>query len=286
MRLAVIEAAEVLTEAGVASPKADAEMLAAHVLGVPRTRLPMVPLVDPLTIETFRRLVMQRAQRIPLQHLTGWAAMGAITVEVGPGVFIPRPETELLLAWALAQVEGVHSPLVLDLCTGSGVLGLALANARPDAVVHAVEADAAALAWARRNVEARHAAGDTPVRLHHGDVTDRRLLAQLEGQVDLIVANPPYVPAGTPVSAEVSEHDPAAAVFAGSDGLDVIRPLVTTAAQWLKVGGAVGVEHDDSHGPAVAELFTARRVFAEVTSHPDLAGRPRFTTARRVSAAR
>jgi len=284
LRLAVIEAAEVLTEAGVASPRADAEMLAAHVVGVPRTRLPMVPLVDPLTIETYRRLVGQRARRVPLQHLTGWAAMGAITVEVGPGVFIPRPETELLLAWALAHLEGVHSPLVLDLCAGSAVLGLALANARPDATVHAVEADVAALAWARRNVEARHAAGDSPVRLHHGDVTDRRLLAQLEGQVDLIVANPPYVPVGTAVPAEVAEHDPAHAVFAGVDGLDVIRPLVSTAAQWLKVGGSVGVEHDDTHGEVVAELFAARRVFTDVTGHPDLAGGPRFTTARRVSA--
>lgn len=281
----MIEAAKVLAEAGVPSPRADAEMLAAHVVGVPRTRLPMVPLVDPLTIETYRRLVMQRAERIPLQHLTGWAAMGAITVEVGPGVFIPRPETELLLAWALGQLEGVHTPLVLDLCTGSGVLALAVANARPDARVHAVEADAAALAWARRNVESRRSAGDTPVRLHHGDVTDRQLLTQLEGQVDLIVANPPYVPDGAAVSAEVAEHDPLRAVFAGSDGLDVIRPLVATAAQWLTIGGAVGIEHDDSHSDVVADLFAARRVFADVLSHPDLAGRPRFTTARRVSAA-
>ncbi|MGZ4518462.1 MAG: peptide chain release factor N(5)-glutamine methyltransferase [Mycobacteriaceae bacterium] len=283
LRLAIIEAAKVLAEAGVASPQADAEMLAAHVLGVQRTRLPMVPLVDPLTIETYRRVVLQRAQRVPLQHLTGWSAMGAITVEVGPGVFIPRPETELLLAWALAKLEGVHAPLVLDLCTGSGVLALALANARPDATVHAVEADTAALAWARRNVEARRAAGDSPVRLHHGDVTDRALLAQLEGQVDLIVANPPYVPEGTAVPAEVAEHDPARAVFAGPDGLDVIRPLVATAAQWLKIGGSIGVEHDDTHSEAVAELFASRRVFADVVSHPDLAGRPRFNTARRVS---
>jgi release factor glutamine methyltransferase len=283
LRLAIIEAAKVLAEAGVASPQADAEMLAAHVLGVQRTRLPMVPLVDPLTIETYRRVVLQRAQRVPLQHLTGWSAMGAITVEVGPGVFIPRPETELLLAWALAKLEGVHAPLVLDLCTGSGVLALAVANARPDATVHAVEADTAALAWARRNVEARRAAGDSPVRLHHGDVTDRALLAQLEGQVDLIVANPPYVPEGTAVPTEVAEHDPARAVFAGPDGLDVIRQLVATAAQWLKIGGSIGVEHDDTHSEAVAELFASRRVFADVVSHPDLAGRPRFNTARRVS---
>jgi len=140
LRLAVLEAAAVLERAGVGSPRADAEMLAAHVVGVERMRLPMVPLVDPLTIDTYRRLVEQRAARVPLQHITGWAAMGAITVEVGPGVFTPRPETELLLAWALATLQGVASPVVLDLCTGSGVLALAVASARPDAHVHAVEA--------------------------------------------------------------------------------------------------------------------------------------------------
>jgi len=283
LRLAVLEAAAVLERAGVGSPRADAEMLAAHVVGVERMRLSMVPLVDPLTIDTYRRLVEQRAARVPLQHITGWAAMGAITVEVGPGVFTPRPETELLLAWALATLQGVASPVVLDLCTGSGVLALAVASARPDAHVHAVEADFTALAWARRNADARAAHGDTPVRLHQGDATDRRLLAELEGQVDLVIANPPYVPAGTPVPPEVARHDPAVAVFAGADGLDVIRPLVFCAAQWLRVGAVVGVEHDESQGRAVPALFSARAVFADVAVHPDLTGRPRFTTARRVS---
>lgn len=283
LRLAVLEATSTLEAAGVSSPRVDAELLAAHVVGVDRGRLPMVPLVDPLTIETYRRLVQQRASRVPLQHLTGWAAMGAITVEVGPGVFTPRPETELLMAWALTELEGTHAPLVLDLCTGSGVLALSIAQARPDARVHAVESDPTALAWARRNADARAGHGDTPVRLHQGDVTDRRLLVQLEGQVDLVVANPPYVPLGTPVEPEVADHDPAVAVFGGPDGLDVLRPLVYSAATWLKVGGAVGVEHDDSHGDVVPGLFTARTVFTDVRVHSDLAGRPRFTTARRVS---
>lgn len=285
LRLAVIEAAALLSEAGVPSPRVDAELLAAHVVGVERSRLPMVPLVDPLTIETYRRLVVQRVARVPLQHLTGWAAMGAITVEVGPGVFIPRPETDLMLAWALAELAGTADPVVLELCTGSAALALALAQARPDAVVHAVESDPTALAWARRNCEARSAAGDTPVRLHRGDATDRRLLPQLEAGVDLVLANPPYVPAGTAVAAEVAEHDPAVALFAGPDGLDVIRPLVSSAASWLRVGGRVGIEHDDSHGEVVPALFSARRVYADVTLHTDLAGRSRFTTAHRVSTA-
>ena len=282
----MIEATRELAEAGVANARVDAELLAAHVVGVERTRLPMVPLVDPATVTAYRELVAERARRVPLHHLTGWAAMGEITVEVGPGVFTPRPETELLLAWGLEALQSTTSPLVLDLCTGSGVLALALAHARPDATVHAVESDATALAWARRNLEVRREAGDTPVRLHRGDATDRRLLVQWEGQFDLVVANPPYVPAGTAVPPEVAQHDPAVAVFAGPDGLDVLRPLVGVTAQWLKIGGAVGVEHDESHAQTVAALFSARKVFDDVEGHLDLLGRPRFTTAQRVSAAR
>lgn len=278
----MLQATAVLANAGVASPRVDAELLAAHVVGVQRSRLPMVPLVEATTIEAYRGLVLRRAGRVPLQHLTGWAVMGSITVDVGPGVFTPRPETDLLLTWALATLETVAAPLVLELCTGSGALALALANARPDATVHAVETDPAALAWARRNCVARQADGDTPVRLHHGDATDPRLLPELAGRVDLVLANPPYVPSGTVLPPEVAEHDPAVALFAGADGLDVIRPLVGAAARWLTVGGSVGVEHDDSHGEAVAGLF-AGCGFADVVLHPDLAGRPRFTTARRVS---
>ncbi|MEO6879493.1 MAG: peptide chain release factor N(5)-glutamine methyltransferase [Mycobacteriaceae bacterium] len=283
LRLALIEAIAVLRDAGVDSPRADAELLAAHVVGVERGRLPLVPLVDPLTIETYRRLVAQRAQRIPLQHLTGWAAMGDLQVEVGPGVFIPRPETELLLAWALSSVTTVTAPVVLDLCTGSGVLALAVAHARPDAEVHAVELDPTALAWARRNADAQAAAGLRGIRLHRGDVTDRALFPEMAGRVDLVLANPPYVPARTSVPPEVAEHDPAMAVFAGVDGLDVIRPIVSSSALWLRPGGVIGVEHDESHADAVHSMFSARAVYAEVETHPDLAGRARFTTATRVT---
>src|SRR6185437_11809668 len=125
LRLAVLEAERILTDAGVASPRVDAELLAAHVVGVPRGRLPMVPLVDPPVVDALRTLVSQRAQRVPLQHLTGTAAMGAVEVAVGPGVFIPRPETEVMLAWGLAMLDGAAEPLVVDLCTGSGALALA-----------------------------------------------------------------------------------------------------------------------------------------------------------------
>jgi release factor glutamine methyltransferase len=170
---------------------------------------------------------------------------------------------------------------VVDLCAGSGALGLALANARPDATVHGVEVDQSALAWARRNADHRREAGDTPMLLHAGDVTAPGLLSTLDGQVDLVLCNPPYVPLGTEIPAEVAEHDPAGAVFAGPDGLDVIRHVITCAARLLRPGGQVGIEHDDAHGESVPALLRARRVLTDVTDHDDLAGRPRFATARR-----
>lgn len=285
LRLALIDATRALDAAGVPSPRADAELLAAHLLGVERTRLGLIPLVDPEVIEAFEELIAQRVQRIPLQHIIGIASMGDIDVAVGPGVFIPRPETELLMGWALSVLEGCSSrpPVVLDLCTGSGVLALSIAQARPDAEVHAVEREPAALAWARRNAADREAAGDTPIRLHQGDATDRNLLPGLEGRVDLVVSNPPYIPEGAQLQPEVMDHDPHTALFGGPDGLSVIKPMVTNIARWLRIGGVTGVEHDDSHGDAVATLFSTRRVFGDVEPHPDLAGRPRFVVARRVA---
>ncbi|KOV84003.1 peptide chain release factor N(5)-glutamine methyltransferase [Nocardia sp. NRRL S-836] len=283
LRPVVAEAAKILAEAGVDSPRVDAELLVAHVLGVERGRLPLIPLVDPPVVDRLHELVGQRAARIPLQHILGWAPMGTITVEVGPGVFVPRPETELLMEWALKAVAGVPAPVVVDLCTGTGALALSIAAARPDAVVHAVELDPQALSWTRRNADARVAAGDTPIRLHHGDATDPSLLSDLDGGVDLVVCNPPYVPEGTPVQPEVGVHDPHHAVFSGADGLDVIRHVVSAAARWLRPGGSVGIEHDDTQGESVPALLAARRVLTAVADHADLAGRPRFATARRVS---
>lgn len=282
LRLAILDAERRLSEAGVASPRVDAELLAAHVLGVERTRLAMVPLVDPPVCAAIDRLVTERARRVPLQHLTGQVAMGAVTIVVGPGVFLPRPETELLLAWALAELQPVRHPVVVDLCTGSGALGVAVANARPDATVHGVDIDPAALAWARRNVEHRTAAGDTPMRLHAGDVADPDLLTDLDGRVDLLLCNPPYVPLGTEVPPEVAGYDPDHAVFAGADGLDVIRHVVRCAVRLLGPGGRLAIEHDDSHGESVPALLAARRLLTDVVDHTDLAGRPRFSTARRV----
>lgn len=276
-----MEAERILADAGVASPRVDAELIAAHVLDVARGKLMLTPLVDRQVVDAIAELVRERVKRVPLQHLLGWAAMGPVTVEVGPGVFVPRPETELLLDWGLGVLSEVPSPVVVDLCTGSGALALAVAAARPDATVHAVEIDSTALAWARRNASARAALGDTPVRLHAGDVTDPSLFTELDAQVDLVLCNPPYVPVGTEVPPEVGEHDPFKAVFAGTDGLAVIRQVVNLAARLLRPGGAVGIEHDDTQGESVPALLATRKVLTKVTDHDDLAGRPRFATAHR-----
>lgn len=281
LRLAILEAIRILEAAGVESPRTDAELIAAHVLGVERGRLPLVPLVDPPVIDAIGKLVAERAKRVPLQYLTGWAALGPITVDVGPGVFIPRPETELLLEWGLALLRGRTNPIVVDLCTGTGALALAVAHSVPDAVVYAVDYDPHALAWARHNADARAEAGDTPIRLYSGDVADDTIFAELDGLVDLVVCNPPYVPPGGELPPEVLDYDPPQAVFAADGGLAVIRQVIGTAARLLKRGGGLAIEHDDTHGSAAPALVAARKVLTAVEDHRDLTGRPRFVTARR-----
>ena len=280
LRPVLVAATQSLGSAGVASPRVDAEQLAAYVLGVPRTRLLLTPSMTAQQLATYRDLVARRAERIPLQHLVGSAAMGDIDLAVGPGVFVPRPETELLLAWASARLAAVardHAPVVVDLWTGSGALALALAHARPDAEVHAVELEADALRWARRNAESRVAAGDTPITLHEGDVTDPGILPELAGRVDVLVANPPYIPEGAELAPEVAEHDPQHALFAGADGLAVIRPMVQLVTRLLGTGAGVAIEHDDSNGADVARLLAGQ--FTDIVQHRDLAGKPRFVSA-------
>jgi release factor glutamine methyltransferase len=275
LRLAIMEAERILAEAGVPSPRVDAELIAADVLEVPRGKLMLTPMVDQQVVVAIGELVRERAKRVPLQHLLGWAPMGPVNVQVGPGVFVPRPETELLLSWGLDFLVDRPNPIVVDLCTGSGALALAVATSRPDAMVYAVEIDSTALAWARRNL------GDTPVRLLAGDVTNPSLLTELHAEVDLVLCNPPYVPIGTEVPPEVGEHDPFKAVFAGADGLGIIKHVVNLAARLLRSGGAVGIEHDDTQADSVPALLSTRKVLTKVEDHNDLAGRPRFATAYR-----
>jgi release factor glutamine methyltransferase len=273
VREAITAATATLAQAGIDSARTDAELLAAHVAGTERGRLGLLDAPEPGFFDLFGRAVAARARRIPLQHITGVAAFGPVLLHVGPGVFIPRPETEALLEWALSQ-SLPRAAVIVDLCTGSGALAIALASQRPEARVIAVDDDADALDYAQRNVM------HTTVQLVCGDVTDVGLLSELVGSVDLVVANPPYLPAGSALDPEVARHDPAHALFGGPDGMAVIGPLVANAARWLKPGGLLAVEHDDTTAEATAEVINATGAFGDVTAHRDLTGRPRFVTAR------
>jgi release factor glutamine methyltransferase len=271
---ALAEAAAELSAAGVESPRVDAELLAAHVLEIPRGRLMLVDSIREDELRRLRALVAERARRIPLQHLLGTAAFRHLELSVGDGVFVPRPETELLAGWGIERARS--GDIVVDLCSGTGAIALSVAQEVKTAFVYAVERSPVALSYLRRN-----AAGFPSARVVAGDVTDPDLLPELSHRAAVVLCNPPYVPDGTPVPPEVADHDPAEAVFGGADGLDVIRPVIALAARLLKPGGQVGIEHDDVHGDAVPRLLREDGRFTEVTAHRDLAGRPRFATARR-----
>jgi release factor glutamine methyltransferase len=290
LRQVTEEITHVLSAANVPSPSADARELLSFVLEIPKNRLAAVTGITHEQVTRVRSLAVERAKRVPLQHLTGVAAFRHIEVAVGPGVFVPRPETELMVGWGLDDLAdrraGRTAPLVVDLCAGSGAIALSVAHEHPGARVVAVERLPGALSWLRRNVAAqaaeRNAAG-TQVEIVEGDATSGEILADLDGQVDLVLCNPPYVPSASPVAPEVAAHDPAPAVFAGADGLAVIRGIVPRAAALLRPGGAVAIEHDDSHGEAVPALLRDSGAFEHVADHRDLTGRPRFATAYRVA---
>ncbi len=272
------EATEELTAAGCASPRRDAELLLAHALGVPPGRLPLVETVGPDDATAYAALVARRAQRVPLQHLTGEAGFRRLTLAVGPGVFVPRPETELLAGWAIEQAARQElenrTCRVVDLCTGSGAIAAAIADELPGADVHAVELDPGAFAWAERNL------ASTGVDLRPGDFATA--FEDLVGTVDVVTCNPPYIPleAWESVEPEARDHDPDLALFSGEDGLVAMRVLARRAAELLRPGGVVGAEHADVQGESAPAVFRATGRWTDVADHPDLSGRPRFVTAR------
>ncbi len=273
-RALLADAVRRLTDAGVASPVADAETLLAHVLRTDRNRLLLVDAVSSQQSEEYDALVARRAGREPLQHLTGTAYFRHVELAVGPGVFVPRPETEVLAGWAVDHAVEIEHPVVVDLGTGSGAMAKSIANEVPGARVHAVELDESAHAYAIRNLEG------TGVDLRLGDLG--AAFDDLAGTVDVIVSNPPYIPmdAWESVTAEVRDHDPALALWSGEDGLDAIRVVERRAALLLKVGGVVGIEHADIQGESAQAVFASTGHWTDVRDHPDLAGRPRFVTAR------
>lgn len=273
-REVLAQAAERLQAAGVASPSFDAQELLAHVLGTSRAALVLHEAPTPEQAERFEQLVKRRANREPLQHLTGTAAFRHVELAVGPGVFVPRPETELLAGWAIEVARAIERPVVVDLCTGSGAIAASIADEVPDAEVHAVELDEGALRWAERNL------AGTGVHLWAGDLADA--LPDLDGRVDVVVCNPPYIPLGAweSVAPEARDHDPHLALFSGDDGLVAMRALEATARRLLRPGGWVGAEHADSQGEVAPAVFAMAGGWSEVRDHEDLAGRDRFLTAR------
>lgn len=270
-----------LAAAGIASADADAEILAGHVFGLSRGELAAAALrgdAVPAGADAFDALLRRRATREPLQHLTGRAPFRHLELRVGPGVFVPRPETETVAQLAIDALRAVAgpAPVAVDLGTGSGAIALAMATEVPHARVFAVEKAEAAFAWAVRNADA---IGAGNLRIERADLADA--FPALDGTVSVVVSNPPYVPDDAiPRDPEVRDWDPASALYGGADGLDVVRVLSGVALRLLHPGGALVVEHGEWQGAAIRDLLAADGWRAAAT-HPDLTMRDRATTAVR-----
>jgi release factor glutamine methyltransferase len=285
VRPLLLQAASQLREVGVSSAEQEARQLLAYAAGVELARLPLLDSVEDAQAAYFQTLINKRARRIPLQHLTGRAHFRHLEVEVGPGVFVPRPETEVMTGWAIEQLrpmvyavargESRHLPMVVELGTGSGAVAKSIATELSGTRVHAVELSEEAAAYAARNL------ADTTVELHVQDMID--VLPELDGTVDLVIANPPYIPleAFESVVPEARDHDPPLALFAGPDGLEAIRVVVAEAARLLRPAGFLCVEHADLQGESAPQILVRHGGFVGVRDHPDLTGRPRFVTAVR-----
>lgn len=272
--------AQQLAEAGVPDPLVDAELLLGHVLGRSRGGVQAAALRgDALSEADAARLadlVERRASRTPLQHLTGVAAFRQLELAVGPGVFVPRPETETVVQFAIDALleSAVPAPVAVDLGTGSGAIALAMATEVPHARVFAVERSDEAHAWAARNT-----ADTVNLTLVHGDLATA--FDELIGVVDVVISNPPYVPDdAVPRDPEVRLHDPAQALYGGADGLDVVRVISRRAAQLLHPGGLLVLEHGELQGDAIRGILSADGWRAAAT-HQDLTRRDRATTALR-----
>ncbi len=275
------QATAALDGAGVPTPRVDAELLLAWATDTSRGAVQARALtggaIAPEHVERFRHAVARRTTREPLQHITGEAHFRALTLAVGPGVFVPRPETEGVVQFGIdaLRATALPAPVAVDLGSGSGAIAIAMDTEVPNAVVYAVERSPEALPWTRRNVDAH---GGT-VRLVEGDLADA--LPELDGTVSVVVSNPPYVPDDmVPVDPEVRDHDPSLALYGGADGLDAVRALTETAWRLLVPGGLLVVEHAEQQGAGVREVLAARG-FRSPETHVDLTGRDRTTTATR-----
>jgi release factor glutamine methyltransferase len=277
----------VLTAAGIRNADVDAELLLGHVLGLSRGQVQAKAVTD-AAVDPEQRLAVieaieRRAAREPLQHITGRAPFRSLELAVGPGVFVPRPETESVAQLAIDALLAVPNPAprAIDLGTGSGAIAIALATEVPQAEVVAVENSPRAFTWARQN--ARQLA-DANLLLVFADLAELPAEldgAPLDGSFDVVVSNPPYIPLGAiPRDPEVRLHDPEAALYGGEDGLDVIRAISLRALALLRPGGTLVLEHGELQGSAIRELLSADG-WRAASTHRDLLGRDRTTTALR-----
>lgn len=275
---AVREATERLTAAGVPSPRVDAELLADHLLGVGLGRLRAMMLGDTPAPAGYDELVAERATRIPLQHITGVAHFRYLQLAVGPGVFIPRPETESVVQLVIDRLRaleraGVVRPKVVDLGTGSGAIAGSIAHEVPEAEVFAVEFSEFAHAWAAKNLR------PLGVTLLLGDL--RNALPELNGTFDVVVSNPPYIPAeAIPNEPEVALHDPPEALYGGgADGMELPTAAAASAARLLVPGGYFVMEHAEVQAGWISAMLKKAGLWTDVTTHFDLNGKERATSA-------
>jgi release factor glutamine methyltransferase len=280
----ISEALELATDkfsaAGVLSPSVDAELLGCFILEASRSELTLLAIAGEIFPENrladFLEAVQRREKREPLQHITGLAPFRHLELEVGPGVFIPRPETEQLVDLAIQKLESIQNPVIVDLCSGSGAISIALNTEVAASTVYSVELSKDAFSFLTRNYQ-RY--GLDPKSLRNENLTTA--LAEMEAGVDLVVSNPPYIPdAAVPIDLEVQLHDPALALYGGADGLDVIRQISTRAWYLLRPGGHLVLEHAHTQAPAISELLLTQG-WQEVVSASDLTGKDRMISAVR-----
>ena len=284
-----------LTLAKCASPDVDAQLLLAFTLKTDRKSLSAIENLTSAQTEKFKELIEKRVQRIPVQHLTGQAFFRYLELAVGPGVFIPRPETELLVEVGLAELNKQSgAKLAVDLCAGSGAIALSLALECPNTTVHAVEVSAQAFDWLEKNIWAHSeqlARLNSTVITYNDDASDPKVLSALNGTVDVVLSNPPYIPDEMiPRESEVRDHDPKIALFGGEDGLDVARKVSYVAANLLKPQGFFGMEHADVQGKSAVQMLQVMKsenveLWTQVIDQIDYNELPRFVTAVRTSKA-
>ena len=277
IKQAVDGAAASFAAAGIEQASVDAELIAAHVLKVSRGELGAKMVTgetfDANQSELFSALVEKRAARVPLQHLTGVANFRNLELQVGPGVFVPRPETEVLVGLAIAALTEATSPIVVDLGTGSGAIALSIAQEVPQAKVFAVELNPDSISFTRKNFE-RYGQNATLVE---GDMADA--FENLNGQVQLLVSNPPYIPLDmVPKDPEVHLHEPKLALYGGEDGMSLVHVVLAVANRLLVSGGKLLIEHADIQGEITRRL-ASEAGFIDVATHQDLAGRDRALSA-------